>query len=50
MYKPKEITSALLDLEKSAVSLDGLKKKVEEDLYEASKTKGQKEISPFAKV
>lgn len=48
LYKPKEITSALLDVEKVSSSLDGLKKKVEEELYEAVRTKGQKEISPFA--
>lgn len=50
MYKPKEITAALLDLDKVAISLENLKKKVEEDMFEAVKTKGQKEISPFAKA
>lgn len=48
MYKPKEITSALLDMDKVSASLDALKKKTEEELYEAVKTKGQKVISPFA--
>jgi hypothetical protein len=50
LYKPKEITTALLDLDKVAMSLENLRKKVEEELFEAVKTKGQKEISPFAKT
>lgn len=48
IYKPKEITSALLDIDKVVTSLATLSKKVEEELYEAVKTKGQKDISPFA--
>lgn len=50
IYKPKELTSALLDVDKITANLDGLKKKVEEELFEAVKVKGQKEISPFAKT
>lgn len=50
IYKPKELTSALLDVDKVTTSLDALKKKVEEELFESTKTKGQKEISIFAKV
>lgn len=50
VYKPKEVTSALLDVDKITASLDSLKKKVEEELFEAVKVKGQKEISPFAKI
>ena len=50
MYKPKEISSSLLDLDKVATSLNALEKKIEEELYDVMKTKGQKEISPFAKV
>ena len=50
IYKPKEITSALLDCDKASASLDSLKKKVEEEVYEAVKTKGDKVISPFAKL
>lgn len=50
MYKPKELTSALLDVDKITANLDALKKKVEEELFEAVKVKGQKEISPFAKT
>ena len=48
IFKPKDITSALLDIEKVTASLTGLKKKVEEDLFEETKIEGQKEISPFA--
>lgn len=50
VYKPKELTSAMLDLDKITASLSALQKKVEEELFDAIKTKGQKEISPFAKV
>lgn len=50
IYKPKELTSALLDVDKVIVSLDVLKKKVEEELFESTKVKGQKEISIFAKL
>ena len=48
LYKPKELSSALLDMDKVSASLDALKKKTEEEIYEAVKTKGQKVISPFA--
>lgn len=47
-YKPKEITSALNDVNNLTTNLDSLEKKVGQDLYEVSKTKGQKIISPFA--
>lgn len=48
IYKPRDITSALQDLDKTIVSLQSLEKKVEEDLFESAKIRGQKEISPFA--
>lgn len=48
IYKPRDITTALQDLDKTIVSLQSLEKKVEEDLFESAKIKGQKEISPFA--
>lgn len=48
VYKPKEITSALLDVDKVTSSLVTLQKKVEEELFEEKKIRGQKEISPFA--
>lgn len=50
IFKPKEITSALLDVDKAIASLYTLKKKVEEEVFEAVKTKGDKTISPFAKL
>lgn len=50
IYKPKEITSALLDVDKAIASLYALRKKVEEEVFEAVKTKGDKVISPFAKL
>lgn len=48
IYKPKDITSAVADAEKSLATLDALKTKVEEELYEKSKTRSDKVISPFA--
>ena len=48
-YKPKEVTSALNDVNNITNNLHTLKTKVEQEIYEATKTKGQKIISPFAK-
>lgn len=48
IYKPRDITVALQDLDKTIMSLQNLEKKVEEDLFESVKIKGQKEISIFA--
>lgn len=48
IYKPKELSSAMQDVDRIASSLYSLEKKVEEELYDAVKIKGQKEISPFA--
>ena len=48
VWKPKDITSALLDADKVTASLFSLEKKVEEDVFESVKTKGFKEISHFA--
>jgi len=48
VLKPKDITSALLDLDKVVASISTLRKKVEEDIFDAVKTKAGKEISPFA--
>jgi len=48
VIKPKDITSALLDLDKVVTTMNTLKKKVEEDLFEVTKTRANKEISPFA--
>lgn len=48
IYKPGDITRALNDTEKVLSNLKALEKKVEEELYEETKTKGGKQISPFA--
>lgn len=48
IYKPGDITRALNDTEKVLANLKALEKKVEEELYEETRTKGGKEISPFA--
>ena len=48
IMKPKDITTALLDLDKVVASISSLKKKVEEDMFETVKTRANKVISPFA--
>ena len=45
IYKPRDITSAINDLEKNLSNLKALEKKVAEELYEEIKNRGQKEIS-----
>lgn len=49
IYKPRDITIAIQDLDKTIMSLKSLEKKVEEDLFEVAKIRGQKTISDFAK-
>lgn len=48
IYKPRDITSALNDTEKVLSNLKSLEKKVEEELYEETKSRANKVISPFA--
>jgi hypothetical protein len=48
IYKPRDITSALNDTEKVLSNLKALEKKVEEELYEETKNRADKQISPFA--
>jgi len=48
IYKPKEITSALMDTERVLNNLTNMAKKVEEELFEDSKIKADKKISIFA--
>lgn len=48
IYKPKELSTAMLDVDKITASLAVLERKVTEELFDEIKTKGQKEISPFA--
>lgn len=48
LYKPADLTRALNDTEKVIQNLNNLKKKVDEELFESTRTKGGKAISPFA--
>lgn len=47
LYKPREITQALIDTEKTIQTLSSLEKRVAKDLLQNIKTKGNKEINPF---
>lgn len=48
IYKPRDITSALKDARSTLETIIDLKKKVEEELFESTKTRSNKEISPFS--
>jgi hypothetical protein len=48
IYKPRDITSAINDLEKNLTNIKALEKKVEEELYEETKNRSSKQVSPFA--
>jgi hypothetical protein len=48
IFKPKDITSALNDTSRVLENLNSLKEKVDNEVFEAVKNKGQKVISPFA--
>lgn len=48
LYKPKDITSALNDTSRVLENLSALRDKVDNEIFEAVKNKGQKVISPFA--
>lgn len=48
VYKPKELTSALVDTEKVLANLKSIESKVEEELFDETRNKANKEISPFA--
>lgn len=48
IYKPRDITSSLNDTGRVLTELKNLEKKVEEELYEDSKMRSDKQISPFA--
>tara|TARA_R110002050_G_scaffold208646_2_gene344675 strand:+ start:35 stop:580 length:546 start_codon:yes stop_codon:yes gene_type:complete len=47
VYKVTDVTKALTSLNGVMGSVTALKQKVEEELFEATKTKGGKEINPF---
>ena len=48
LYKPRDITAAVNDTQKLLANLKALEKKVEEELYEETKRRSDKVISPFA--
>jgi len=48
IYKPKDITSAITDAEKTLTTLNALKSKVDEEVFTTSKVRKDKIISPFA--
>lgn len=48
IYKPRDITSAVADAEKTLVTLNSLKVKVDEEIFDSNKTRSEKVISPFA--
>ena len=50
LYKPKEITSSIRDTKGVLEDLNALKDKVDAEIFEASKTRGKKTISRFAKI
>lgn len=50
LYQPQQITRAFNDLEKNIANLKALEKRVNEEILEESKKKGDKEISFFATV
>lgn len=48
IYKPTDITKSIIECEDALNKLVSLRAKVEQELFESSKTKGGKTISPFA--
>lgn len=47
LWKPKDITSAMIDTEKVLQNLTSMKEKVEQELFDAIRTKGNKQINIF---
>ena len=48
IYKPKDIPDAVSNAERVLTTINALKSKVDEELFESAKTRSQKVISPFA--
>ena len=48
IYKPRDITSALNDTSRVLENLNTLREKVDNEVFEEVKKKGQKIVSPFA--
>jgi hypothetical protein len=47
VYKPGDITRALNDTDKVLQNLNSMKEKVEQELFEQTKTRSNKQINPF---
>lgn len=47
VYKPKEISTALSDSFNVMKTLNSLDEKVQQEIYEAVKTKGNRDVNPF---
>ena len=47
IYKPGDITRALNDTDKVLQNLNSMKEKVEQELFEQTKTRSNKQINPF---
>lgn len=47
VYKPKEITTAMNDLNENLKTLNSLRERVEQDIYEITKTRTNRDINPF---
>lgn len=47
LYKPADITRAVNDTDKVMQNLNNMKEKVEQELFEQTKTRGNKQINPF---
>lgn len=47
IWKPKDITSAMVDTERVLQNLNSMKDKVEQELFEATKTRANKQINYF---
>jgi len=49
IYKPGEITRAMSDTDKILQNMNSMKKRVEQELFESEKTRGNKNINYFEK-
>ena len=47
VFKPNEIIMAIANTDKLLQNLNSMKEKVEQELFEQSKTRGMKQINPF---
>lgn len=48
IYKPRDVTSAINDIEKNMINIKNLEKKMQDELIEETRNKSDKEISWFA--